>query len=59
VAIGDPEAPFGLDKLETYRPLYNIQTMSDVGTDLAEGRRGVRPFGDLPGRRVGLCGLSA
>ena len=34
VAIGDPLAPFGLDKLKTYRPLYNIQTMSDVGTDL-------------------------
>jgi len=34
IAIGDPLAPFGLDKLKTYRPLYNIQTMSDVGTDL-------------------------
>jgi len=34
VAIGDPLAPFGLDKLKTYRPLYNIQTMSDVRTDL-------------------------
>jgi transposase len=34
VAIGDPQAPLGLDKLKTYRPLYNIQTMSDVGTDL-------------------------
>lgn len=33
VAIGDPLAPFGLDKLKTYRPLYNIQTMSDVGAD--------------------------
>jgi transposase len=34
VAIGDPVAPFGLDKLNTYRPLYNVQTMSDVETDL-------------------------
>src|SRR5262249_52258273 len=34
LAIGDPSAPFGLDKLGTYRPLYNVQTMSDVGTDL-------------------------
>ena len=34
VALGDPMAPLGLDKLGTYRPLYNIQTMSDVETDL-------------------------
>ena len=34
VALGDPMAPFGLDKLKTYRPLYNVQTMSDVQTDL-------------------------
>jgi hypothetical protein len=34
VALGDPTAPFGLDKLNTYRPLYNVQTMSDVDTDL-------------------------
>ena len=34
VALGDPTAPFGLDKLKTYRPLYNVQTMSDVQTDL-------------------------
>jgi Transposase DDE domain len=27
-------APLGLDKLNTYRPLYNVQTMSDVATDL-------------------------
>lgn len=33
VALGDPMAPFGLDKLKTYRPLYNVQTMSDVETD--------------------------
>jgi transposase len=34
VALGDPMAPFGLDKLKTFRPLYNIQTMSDVETAL-------------------------
>lgn len=34
IALGDPMAPFGLDKLKTYRPLYNVQTMSDVQTDL-------------------------
>jgi transposase len=34
LAIGDPSAPFGLDKLNTYRPLYNVQAMSDIGTDL-------------------------
>jgi hypothetical protein len=34
VAVGDPMAPFGLDKLKTYRPLYNVQAMSDVETDL-------------------------
>jgi transposase len=34
VALGDPMAPLGLDKLKTYRPLYNVQTMSDVATDL-------------------------
>jgi transposase len=34
VAPGDPMAPFGLDKMNTYRPLYNVQTMSDVQTDL-------------------------
>jgi hypothetical protein len=33
VAIGDPMAPFGLDKEKTYRPLYNVQTMTDVDTD--------------------------
>ena len=37
VAIGDPVAKFGLDKLKTYRPLYNVQTMSDVETDLVLG----------------------
>jgi transposase len=34
VAPGDPMAPFGLDKMKTFRPLYNVQTMSDVETEL-------------------------
>ncbi len=34
VAIGDPMAPFGRDKMKVYRPLYNLQTMTDVETDL-------------------------
>jgi transposase len=34
VALGDPMAPFGLDKRGTYRPLYNVQAMSDLQTDL-------------------------
>ena len=33
VAIGDPMAPFGRDKMKVYRPLYNEQTMTDVETD--------------------------
>jgi transposase len=33
VAIGDPVAPFGRDKMKVYRPLYNVQTMTDVETD--------------------------
>ena len=33
MGIGDPAAPLGRDKLGTYRPLYNVQTMSDLGTD--------------------------
>ena len=33
VALGDPWAPYGLDKQKVYRPLYNIQIMSDVETD--------------------------
>ncbi len=33
VAIGDPMAPFGRDKMKVYRPLYNVQTMTDVVTD--------------------------
>ena len=34
VAIGDPMAPFGRDKMKVYRPLYNVQTMTDLETDL-------------------------
>ena len=37
VALGDPLAPFGLDKLKTFRPIYNVQIMSDVSTDLVLG----------------------
>ena len=33
VAIGDPMAPFGRDKMKVYRPLYNVQTMTDLKTD--------------------------
>ena len=33
VAIGDPMAPFGREKMKVYRPLYNVQTMTDVETD--------------------------
>jgi transposase len=33
VAIGDPMAPYGRDKMKVYRPLYNVQTMTDVETD--------------------------
>jgi transposase len=33
VAIGDPMAPFGRDKMKVFRPLYNVQTMTDVETD--------------------------
>jgi transposase len=34
VAIGDSMAPFGRDKMKVYRPVYNLQTMTDVQTDL-------------------------
>jgi len=34
VAIGDPMAPFGRDKMKVFRPLYNVQTMTDLETDL-------------------------
>jgi transposase len=33
VAIGDPMARYGRDKKKVFRPLYNVQTMTDVETD--------------------------
>jgi hypothetical protein len=33
VAIGDPMAVFGRDKMKVFRPLYNLQTMTDLATD--------------------------
>jgi transposase len=33
IAIGDPMAPFGRDKMKVFRPLYNAQMMTDVETD--------------------------
>jgi transposase len=46
VALGDPMAPFGLDKMKTFRPLYNVQTMSDVETDLVLGYETTRTTAD-------------
>ena len=46
IALGDPMAPFGLDKLKTYRPLYNVQTMSDVHTDLVLAYATTRTIAD-------------
>jgi transposase len=46
VGLGDPMAPFGLDKLNTYRPLYNVQTMSDVKTDLVLAYATTRTIAD-------------
>jgi transposase len=57
VAIGDPWAPFGLDKLKTYRPLYNIQTMSDVGTDFVLAYATTRTTADS-GQLVPLIDLT-
>jgi hypothetical protein len=34
VSLGDPQALLGRDKLDVFRPLYNIQVMSDEKTDL-------------------------
>ena len=34
VSVTDPESVFGLDKEKVYRPLYNVQTLSDVGSDM-------------------------
>ena len=33
-SLGDPQAVMGRDKLDVYRPLHNVQVMSDVKTDL-------------------------
>ena len=33
VSLTDPESIFSLDKEKVYRPLYNVQTMSDLSTD--------------------------
>ena len=33
VAVGDPMAPLGRDKMKVFRPLYNVQTMSGLDTD--------------------------
>ena len=33
VSLTDPESVFGRDKEEVYRPLYNVQTVSDLATD--------------------------
>ena len=33
VSLTDPESVFGLDKEKVYRPLYNVQTVSDLATD--------------------------
>jgi transposase len=34
VSLGDPQAALGRDKLDVFRPLYNVQVMTDVKTDL-------------------------
>lgn len=34
VSLNDPESIFGLDKEKTYRPLYNVQAVTDLGTDV-------------------------
>ena len=33
ISLTDPESVFGLDKEKVYRPLYNVQTVSDLETD--------------------------
>ncbi len=33
-SLGDPQAVLGRDKLDVFRPLYNVQVMTDVKTDL-------------------------
>jgi transposase len=34
VSVTDPESVFGRDKEKVYRPLYNVQTLSDLGSDM-------------------------
>jgi transposase len=34
VSVTDSESVFGRDKEKVYRPLYNVQTLSDVGSDM-------------------------
>ena len=34
VSVNDPESVFGLDKEKVYRPLYNVQTLSNVSSDM-------------------------
>lgn len=34
VSVTDPESVFGRDKEKVYRPLYNVQTLSDIGSDM-------------------------
>ena len=33
ISLTDPVSVFGLDKEKVYRPLYNVQTVSDLATD--------------------------
>jgi transposase len=33
ISLTDPESVFGLDKEKVYRPLYNVQTVSDLAND--------------------------
>lgn len=37
VSLTDPESVFGLDKDKVFRPLYNVQTVSDLATDFVLG----------------------
>jgi hypothetical protein len=37
ISLGDPEAVLGLDKEKVYRPLYNVQLVSDLKTDFCTG----------------------
>ena len=37
ISLGDSEAPLGLDKEKVYRPLYNVQLVSDLQTDFYLG----------------------